>query len=193
LRKFGRKQGRLTTVEPSSNNHQYDDLEPFFARYRALLDRVEKAAVPMAADSRPAHSCGGTGPLYLELIEALYLHTRANIALHAEERRDLINTAARNGEAVDGVLAPCPLERESGCLLPQFRPLRCRIDQAAVDSGLVDEWQKELAILSRDVFFTVFGFNIDEPPCVHVADVVSGRFVQSYFHYIADLSAGKNR
>jgi len=194
LKKFGRKEGRLVSGQPQPHNREYTGLEPFFSRYRILVESLQQEDALLVSEPQSC-TCRGTQPrpLFLELIEALYLHTRANIVLHAELRAQLIDQLSRSGptDVPDDLAAtePCPLLREGSCLLWRFRPIRCRIDAAAIGPERLAAIQQELAELSREVFLAVFDFNLDEPPCVHIKDVLSGRFIQIYFHHIAALKA----
>jgi Fe-S-cluster containining protein len=85
---------------------------------------------------------------------------------------------------------PCPLLREEKCLLARYRPLSCRLYGLNGKVGGLPEAEAILASLSRSVFLALSGALPDESlfrPCF--ADVVSGRFIQTYFHYLGSLSS----
>jgi len=198
LRKYGRKEGQLTVSEPTPENRKNDDLNIYFARYEALLAEVDRLQ---------PHSDGCCGKedghcaddLRLEIIEALYLHEKVNVTLKAEQRKKLIDSVAENGEVqapahppvVLGAGSNCPLYHDSTCLMHRFRPVSCRLRGTAnIPPEVLEKMRMELDNLSRDVFGAVFGFvDTSLPPPVKLTDVVSGRFIQIYFHYLAQKKA----
>ncbi len=198
LRKFGKKEGQLTLQEPTPDNRKNDDLEPFFLRYEILLDRLSSLFPECSECTSPSSckTCNGTTNLYL--IEALYLHTKINITLSQKERAELIEQyspvqksfSAQDKQAIktstSTTSAPiCPLYQGIACLLHQFKPVSCRLhDLDAGEKGIA--FNKELENLSNEIFVAVFGVRIDRPlPQVQIADVVSGKFIQNYFQFLA--------
>lgn len=208
LRKFGKKEGRLTLREPTPENRKPDDLEPFFQRYEALLALIDSANGTSDATCCGAESCSGTdcgsdcsGQVELELIEALYLHTRANVTLSTEKRKELIDratVAAQSDQVGDApqeqteetpqprTKSACPLFAGAACLLHRFRPVSCRLQNINLSEGAKEQLQHDLGQLSREIFAAAFGQTIDQtPPPVQLPDVVTGRFIQNYFRYLA--------
>ena len=197
LRKYGKKEGQLKVSEPTPENRKNDDLNIFFARYEALLAEVDRLA------PKSELCCGKEDSLCaddirLEIIEALYLHEKVNVTLKAEQRKKLIDSTAvdENSVTAEGEVqlpplvlgsgASCPLYNDSVCLLHRFRPISCRLQSGKVPAETVEKIRAELDNLSREVFGAVFGFvDTSLPPPVKIADVVSGRFIQSYFQYLA--------
>lgn len=201
LRKYGKKEGRLTVQEPNPDNRKRDDLEPFFRRYEQLLTILDQVGSgPSDTDCGKLRRCGGQGGCAdrqeLELIEALYLHTRANIALTNEKRRELIDVTAAGQSAPGDPLNPagselpaanhgCPLYQGAACLLHRFRPLSCRLREVELPENAREELQKAMEQLSMEVFAAVFGRAIDQPPPrVRLPQVVTGRFIQDYFQLL---------
>jgi protein tyrosine phosphatase (PTP) superfamily phosphohydrolase (DUF442 family) len=201
LRKYGKKEGRLTVQEPTPDNRNRDDLEPFFRRYEQLLTILDQTGNGEAdSDCGEPRRCGGGGDCAnrqeLELIEALYLHTRASIALTNEKRRKLIdNTVAGPPPATDqqdhvrSVMPAagngCPLYQGAACLLHQFRPLSCRLREVELPEGTRQDLQRSLEQLSMEVFAAIFGRTIEQPPPrVRLPEVVNGRFIQDYFQLL---------
>ncbi len=128
----------------------------------------------------------------LGLIEALYLNDKVNIALPAEVRQQVIERAADAGkdtpEEAGQPATPktCPLHRDGTCLLHRFRPIPCRLRGFADQDPRLAEIHEELDLLSRQVFSALFKEQADgSPPAVSCPDSVSGKFIQSYFHYLA--------
>lgn len=193
LRKYGKKEGQLTVSEPSPENRRNDDLNIFFARYEALLAEVDRLQ-PHSAGCCGKEDGHCADDIRLEIIEALYLHEKVNVTLKADQRKKLIDSVAENGEAQNGLQPPmalgagmnCPLYHGSSCLMHRFRPVSCRLQGSGIPPETLEKIREELDNLSREVFGAVFGF-VDSslPPPVRLADVVSGRFIQIYFQYLA--------
>ncbi len=191
LRKFGKKEGRLNLGEPTPENRVRLDLSEFFSRYEKLLEKVETLAVTVCFDccrtQNGGHSCGS--PFTFELIEALYLNDKINTTLSSDARRTVIEQAAdvgrqRKEQGAENVAGKsCALCEAKTCLLYKFRPVRCRI--RGVASKDAAEINRELTELSRQVFWVLFGDEIDvSPPAVNCSDIISGKFIQYYFHYL---------
>lgn len=179
LRKFGKKEGQLTLHEPDPQNRKHDELAPFFSRYELLLDAISRTAPPPTEGCTPKKSCCGRTPVMIQLIEALYLHTKANIALPAQKRKELIEKVDATGES-------CSLFNEPDGVLYRYRPASCRLHETSLPDEFSERIEKELAQLSREVFAEVFSIRTDTtPPPVQINDVISGRFIQNYFQLLA--------
>lgn len=194
LRKFGKKEGRLTLQEPTPENRKNDDLAPFFARYEQLLERVDSIAGTTTSccgsDTHDANSHCDRKQVTLELIEALYLHHKLNISLSNEKRKSLIdqaaNTKTEQNPPEQSCSGPCPLLQGTACLLHQFRPVGCRMKGKTLSWDDRTTIERELGMLSCEVFTALFGISIDHaPPAVRINDAVSGRFIQQYFQFLA--------
>lgn len=213
LRKFGKKEGRLTLQEPTPENRKNDNLEPFFTRYEKLLELVDtsitNASTCCGSDSCQSSGCNTCiGPVELELIEALYLHSKVNVTLSNNKRKELINLTAltsnentlqeqqeTNTEPEQPFSGPnCPLYQGTACLLHTFRPVSCRIKGRTLPAATTDVIINELEQLSRQIFIAVFSQDIDQPPPpVQLSDVVSGRFIQHYFQFLAERKKASNQ
>lgn len=177
LRKFGKKEGNLTIDEPDPQNRKHNELLPFFSRYELLLDAIDRTVSPLEEGCDVNTDICSRENIEIELIEALYLHTKANITLPAKKRQELMEGGSGHGcslfEGVDG-----PLYR--------FRPASCRLRQLKPPEDFVLRIEKELAKLSMEVFDEIFSIKTDaSPQPVKLNDVLSGRFIQKYFQMLA--------
>ena len=149
----------------------------------------------------------------LNLIEAIYLSNTMNRLLGSEVRKHVIRNAVENdrmtrkilsrlnhkGEGVEaqkeafaeayaGEKILCALNNKQRCSLFNYRPISCRLDgvpAGAVDRSLIAPTLNEL---SRNVFFSFAGFFLDEAGLsFSLTDTISGKFVQKYFYYLANL------
>ena len=179
LRKYGKKEGQLTIHEPDPQNRRHDELAPFFGRYELLIDAIERnASTDPRACSDISH-CTDGDPAEIELIEALYLHTKANVTLSLEKRNEMMTGG-------DGSRSACALFDGPDGPLYRFRPAGCRLRETDLDAEFAERIKKELAQLSREVFAEIFSVETDiPPPPVPITDVVSGRFIQTYFQLLA--------
>jgi protein tyrosine phosphatase (PTP) superfamily phosphohydrolase (DUF442 family) len=151
----------------------------------------------------------------VQLIEAIYLNNRMNRFLKSELRTRVIHDAVEitrrttkvqrrlmekgpggkeNKEAWAEAYARqalrCPLNHDHRCSLTGYRPISCRIHglpEGAINNGFIISMLQEL---SRNVFFSFSGFFLDgEELSFSLADTVSGKFVQKYFYYLANLQS----
>lgn len=163
LRKYGRKSGRLTIREPSLEGDHLVDLSSYFEAYENLLAAAGAAFDVCAANSSRLQSCGrGTDAcchsgIYLQFIEAAYLHYHLNRSLSGEERLAAISRAVKAGAAVADVPEAagkgwlksssdrrdvpggqdytCPLSVDKQCIVYRYRPLACRLYGVPLTAG----------------------------------------------------------
>ena len=150
----------------------------------------------------------------LDLIEAIYLSNTINRFLGSDFRKRVIHNAVQISQKTkkmiarlkkqkgDGIKASkeamveayagerilCPLNNKHRCSLYKYRPISCRLH--GVPAGVIDQdlITPTLRDLSRSVFFSFSGFFLDEEELsFSLADTVSGKFVQEYFYYLANL------
>ncbi|WP_232363762.1 protein-tyrosine phosphatase family protein [Desulfogranum japonicum] len=214
LRKFGKKEGQLKLYEPSAENRRSDDLSVYYKRYEQLLEKVDR----LIEESGPA-SCGKkketcSKNFNLSLIEALYLNNKVNVALTSEQRNAIIDQAVgitdtRKKEENTNTLqegqlpvfhsisdTKCPLRKDGKCLLHTFRPVYCRLAGCSLDAKEVYAIYEELALLSEEVFYAVFGKQAAEYislPDVSNRDTISGKFIQKYFQHLAAQKSDKKK
>ncbi len=203
LRKYGKKEGQLRLAKPAIEPHSTVDLEPHLRAYRILVAEVdaelEKLALSPGCGTKDSRCCREY--FTLTLIESIAVHSAMNRRLKQEERHRAIERAIgiaaeikklRHEYAADEpdrfahrfaeVGLRCPLQLDTGCQLFGERPLRCRIWGLETFRARQDV-EDRLANLSRNVYFALTG---EFPPAeglrFSMADTVSGKFVQVYFH-----------
>ena len=79
----------------------------------------------------------------------------------------------------------CPLNELGQCLLFENRPVACRLFDLPLEARreVASELQQGLARLSREVWFAfTSNFPGNIPLTFSLSAVVSGKFVQSFFH-----------
>ncbi|MFW5836782.1 MAG: protein-tyrosine phosphatase family protein [Desulfovibrionaceae bacterium] len=191
IRKYGRRNPRLTACKPCLELKRSVDLAPFLMDFEALLDSAEQQAQQAA----PGRRCGVdhdrccSRELCLGLVEAVHLAAAVD-ALPSRKRRAAIQRAARRtkGDAPQA----CPLLEDGRCLLGQDRPLECRLFDLPPESAqaLRHDLGPALKEVSDQVYLA-FTSAFAQGPALsfNLADVVSGRYVQKFFHHLreADL------
>ncbi len=212
LRKYGKRQGVLKIREPSLESRHVVDLSIYFSEYEALVQDTEAGL----AESEGRSVCGrDTSECCMEyfeltLMEAIYVNNKLNKVLRLDQRREVINRAVnisktvrklRNGltgEELSSAFVKahlvCPLNEGKKCILFDYRPIRCRTYGApteAVNQSLIDS---VLENLSKEIFFALSGvFLAGKKVTFPMADVISGRFVQEYFHLLASIPKPEER
>lgn len=188
IRKYGRKNGRLTIREPALEFSRPVDLAPFFGDLAALARMADAEA-----DKEGAPRCGrehtrccraGAG---IAFVEAAALGHAMNTTLTSEARLLAVERAASAlGRLSEGEDVPCPLLEEGECLLYADRPLRCRTFGLADRETLTREVvEPGLGRLSREVFFAFASILPDaDPPGFTLAEAVSGKYAQVFFHFL---------
>lgn len=200
LRKFGKKEGKLKITAPTAANRQGVDLSSFYSQYEQLLKRVDfivQSRLPMAKNRDPERCCRRN--FSLAPIEALYLNDKVNIGLSAKERQRVIDRATdsssgaqQSGSASLELDVTCPLYGEEGCLLPQYRPLQCRLQGIELTDDQLTEVSLELSKLSQEIFNALFeNTGTVTPPSVGRSDAISGKFIEQYFQFL--LSAKRKQ
>lgn len=206
LRKMNKKERMLTIREPSLEWKNVVDLAPFFGEYEQLVAEVESSKEDGGRSEQERRSgCeeapGCHRPVNLHFIEAAYLSHSINKKLKQEERTGIIERAAAASrhlkvQAEPGGGAPgysCPLCAENMCIVFPFRPLLCRFDGLPGDVPLravpapelpavIDE---HLSRMSQEMFFALNSSFLGGKKLIFpLAHVVSGKFVQDYFHFL---------
>lgn len=205
IRKYGRRSGMLKVRDPSLEFKNLVDLGPFFADYEALAIRVEDllsledGGEGLGRCGREHTQCCCT-PVRLTLVEAVYLAGRINQDLTSGERLAVIDRAVavagkeraedalHHGEDVclSGAGTVCPLLVDDACLLYEYRPLQCRtyeLDEDTAEMLWTELLAPGLADTSDQLFFAfTSSFSGGSPLTFGLPDVVSGKYVQTFFH-----------
>jgi hypothetical protein len=85
----------------------------------------------------------------------------------------------------------CPLSKEGACLISSSRPLACRFfdlsSLSQADSDFLGSCRDRAKEISQGLFLALVGsFENRDQVSFPLVDVVSGKFVQSFFHLLAD-------
>lgn len=207
LRKYSKLEKPLTIREPSLESKHLVDLFPFFANYQSLLQALDERLVRAGVDSHCGkdHDRCCREPVVVTLIEAVYLTYHMNIGLVRQERKAVIERAVqnlrplremhRNGNApwVEGTeensraCINCPLNESHQCMVFDARPVACRLFDLPEKerAELSNDLQEALTTLSQQVWFAyASSFPENGPLTFFLSEVVSGKFVQSFFHQL---------
>ncbi|GAB1410199.1 dual specificity protein phosphatase family protein [Desulfovibrionales bacterium] len=205
IRKYGKKSPKLTVCEPSLEMRRAVNLAPLFQDYEALATRVDDLAGYELHQScgRDHDRCCRT-PIGLRMIEAVYLTHKLNVALTSEARLEAIDRAvhsARQERAVardmpgthlclSDANALCPLSVQGLCIVYASRPLQCRTFGLDADTS-ADLWDSVLVPaldrLSLELWMAFAGtIARTELPAFALTDVVSGKYVQNFFHLMLE-------
>jgi protein-tyrosine phosphatase/Fe-S-cluster containining protein len=197
LRKYRKLEKPLTIREPSLESKHLVDLFPFFANYQSLLQALDERLVKAGADLQcgMSHDRCCREPIVMTLIEAVYLNYNMNIVLVRQDREAVIERAVENlrplrelrqsGKITAPVHISCPLNESHRCQVFDARPVVCRLfDLPAQErTELSNDLQKALTTLSQQVWFAYSSsFPENDPLTFFLSEVVSGKFVQSFFH-----------
>jgi hypothetical protein len=207
LRKYRKKEKELTIREPALETGHLVDLFPFFADYEAALEAVDSDLARLG----PSRLCGQDHDrccrdlVAMGLAPAVYLSHMMNANLSRHEREGCIQravAASREWGKLKSRLAEyglnedidqawrdlgmlCPLNQYGECLLFDHRPLACRLHDLPPDRAraLGQDLEPGLDDLSRSLFLAFTrSFAPDPPLSFTLPEVVSGKFVQVFFH-----------
>jgi len=189
LKKYGKKSGILKIREPSLEIKNRVDLSHFFSDYESLIKNIDKevqnhSEMDNIQCGRKKHNCCFES-FDLQLIEVIYLHSKMNRHFTSAQRETLIKRAI---ETYKKETMLCPFNDDSGCRIYELRPARCRIYGILEFSKDKHEIHDMLFELSQTVFLAFSGLFLPNTDFTFsVADTISGKFVQKYFHYMADI------
>ncbi len=203
LRKYGKKEGRLTLAEPKIVNRPTVDLSPWTREYASLVREVDHRLREAGCEpecGRGSDRCCRE-PFDLGLIESICLSQALNRRLTRVQRHETIERGIALARAIQDLQAKgtageqedlarryreaglvCPLLVEGRCLLYDERPIRCRCWSVDGEVVRIDDIRSALAALSRNVYLALTGsFPPRDELRFTIADTVSGKFVQLYF------------
>lgn len=224
LRRFARKQGRLTIRGPSLESERLVNLASYFEDYEALVEEAETLFETSKAGDADATRCGRDTDscchrfITLELVEAAYLNHHLNKKLAGEDRMDTIGRAieahriacqvspsdqTRASTLSEGEIAgeacpvgasevqdyTCPLSFQGKCIAFSYRPVACRLYDMEGDHCISTQpLEQGLHDISKRLFIELNSTSMEGTLLFPLTDVVSGRFVQEYFHFISKRS-----
>ncbi|MBM4284077.1 MAG: dual specificity protein phosphatase family protein [Deltaproteobacteria bacterium] len=209
LRKYGKKEGTLTIREPSLETRHLVDLFPFFRDYLGLRQEVDAHLAVQGKTSlcgREHLECCRE-PVDLSFLEATYISHTMNATLDQRTRLAVIQRALEAGRAFKELsnqnrgndaaedLAQiyrqaqilCPLSELGECLLFPDRPLACRLFDVhgPERQGVIQGLTPKLSKTSQELFFAFTSqFPREFPLHFSLWEVVSGKFVQVFFHHL---------
>lgn len=217
VRRYGKQEGRLTIREPSLEAKHLVDLYPFFADYERAVEDVDVLLQGAMSAPREHcgqdHDRCCFELVTVCFAEAVYLAHTLNMVLNSEQRLKAIERAAEAGKRLrrlgyspdqpDSLTGSiwggyseagirCPLSQDGQCLIYDSRPLACRMsdleDEQARHLVVTKILPKTLRVISSNLFFAYTSkFPDPRPPVFTLPDVVSGKFVQTFFHHLMRL------
>jgi len=210
LRKYSKKQGSLSIKVPKIAHDQRDNLSSFFKEYEALAEAVDKEMAKNNIQQLCGHEndrcCHAS--FQIPLLEAIYLNDSMNRTLTAEARTSAIERAVACSKLLQNSLQCfnphqlsgfqehytkdrllCPLSVNGSCILFESRPIRCRpYGGEELGSSFLEPVMNELTRLSNEAFFVLAGeFPQGQGIYSSLIDTVSGKFIQTYFHLMAQV------
>ena len=189
VKTYNKKSGMLKIREPSLEMKNKVDLSHFFSDYEVLVERIDKETAGHRAKDdifcgTGAHPCCEQS-FTMPFIEVIYIHTRMGRQMKSDQRAASVQRAMTAVKAKD---AACPFNCGNGCLIFDFRPVRCRtfmIDGFHQDSVQISNQLQEL---SRTIFLALSGKFLENGQfSFSMSETVSGKFVQAYFNFMAAL------
>jgi len=214
IRKYGKQEKPLTIREPALETKHLVDLFPFFKDYVSLLQEVDGSLAGAGKEARCGreHADCCRDLVVMSFIEAVYVNHVINTTLGRMTRQQVIqralevNRILREWERQEGAnfRTPgfpaiyqraqilCPLNELGECLVFENRPPACRVfDLPARDrQSLLEELSYKLKNTSGNLYFAFTSrfpgeLSLDFP----LSEVVSGKFVQAFFHYLLKNNA----
>ncbi len=204
LKKYGKKSGVLKIREPSLEFKNRVALTGFFFDYESLIQDIDRKLLKIGDNTEVLFKECGRGEdecckksFNLQFIEVLYLYSNINRHFTSAQRQRLIQRSVAVSKSVtspDAADTLCPFNDGKGCEIYDIRPARCRIYGKKDFVQDQDEINSMLFELSKSVFLAFSGKFLSDTDFVFpVAEIVSGKFVQKYFNYMADIERKHTR
>ncbi len=214
LRRYDKREKPLSIREPNLDNRETIDLSVYFSKYEEILEAVDS----MVQEGFPV--CGKDDMdcchRYFELsfLESLYIHSWINRELRLEDRHMLVRKAnhqlqkERELKADLSIDSPseaneefqkfyrdkgleCSLLLEDKCAIFPKRPVRCRVFGVDLDRDRLSSIENLIFEVSRMLFFALSGKFLQKGKLIFsVAEIVSGRFMETYFRYASTATSG---
>jgi len=187
LKQYGKRSGTLKIREASLEMKKGVDLNGFFADYEALIKEMTRNMGNKNKENSEVQTSCGQGlhrccqeSFEMSFMEVVYLYSKVNRHFSSAQREILIQKAVAGSKQKPPL---CPLNNGTGCEIYPMRPARCRC--YGIDGVVSDPHgpPKMMAELSRSIFLALSGqFMPEKGLFFSVADTISGKFVQKYFH-----------
>lgn len=194
LRKYGKKQGRLTLREPTLENKHSVDLNPFFEDLETIFTQVDLEIAEIDGLCGRDHSRCCRRPVQVSFVEAVYLAHNLNTRLSREKRQacisqamEVFQTRQSFGQGVvsleENLL--CPLNDQNKCTFFDYRPLACRlVDYKHLPKKEKQKLQQDTQTISENLFLAFSGQFMHKSFSFDLNQVVSGKYVQEFFHVL---------
>jgi Fe-S-cluster containining protein len=214
IRKYGKQEKPLTVREPTLETKHLVDLFPFFKDYGRLLKEVDSCLLKAGKKDLcgQGHSDCCRELVIMPFIEAVYVNHVINITLGRIVRQNVIQRAVEVSRGLRelvrqeqtnfrspgfaatyrGAQILCPLNELGECLIFENRPVACRLfDLPAQDrQGLLEGLPYKFSSISDNLYFAFTSrFPGELPLDFPLSEVVSGKFVQVFFHYLLKNNA----
>lgn len=211
LRQYGKKEGALSIREPSLETKHLVDLFPFFRDYLGLRQEVDASLVQQGKTALcgQGHMDCCHEPVEMTFIEATYISHTMNTTLGQRTRQAVVQRALEAGRAQKALPHPnrgnysgeqfaqiyrqahilCPLSELGECLIFPDRPMACRLFDLPGQARheVIQGLEPGLAKTSRELFFAFTSeFPREFPLRFFLWEVVSGKFVQIFFHHLVN-------
>lgn len=200
LKKYGKQTGELKIREPSMENKRTVELSGFFNEYQVIVQEIEEKLKKAMQSGLELPECGKNTisccrtPFHVLFIEAAYVNHQMGRTLTSHDRMDVLTEAARltsyikKHDAEQATAYLCPLNRNGACAIYNYRPIACRVYGLSNEVIQQDLLKEMLLKLSQSLFFALSGaFASKETLVFPFLDVISGRFVQTYFNNMLKL------
>jgi Fe-S-cluster containining protein len=214
IRKYGQREKTLTLREPALETKHLVDLFPFFTDYGRLLQEVDNCLHRRGKEAlcgrEHSHCCREL--VVTSFIEAVYVNHVISITLGSVARQHVIGRAVEASRSLRELRQPeqldlsspalaaayrqahilCPLNEFEECLIFENRPLACRLFDVPAQErqSFLQELPHQLKNISDNVYLAFTSrfpgkLSLDFP----LNEVVSGKFVQAFFHHLLKSNA----
>ncbi len=188
LKKYNKQTCVLTIREPSLELKPKVNLSDYFSDYEALIKKIDQQVENQKKNSLiiwPHKECRCSHEEFdIQLVEAIYLHSKVNEHFTSHQRRSLIERAA----ATKNNAMPCPFYNNLECEIYNRKPARCRLCGVTGLSKDEQDIYENLFELSQAVFLALSGDLMPDTEFkFSIADTVSGKFIHKYFHYLSGI------
>jgi len=189
IRKLGKKEGRLTIREPSLEWKSLVDLGPFFADYEQLLAKVDQSLEKQDNEAAYLTHCLNRKLTSKDRLAAIARSVEVSRNMRNRGKNSEVRQETGSSDRYGKKDILCPLSLEQQCLVYVSRPLACRysdLNEADVDKTFLHSCHERVEELSKGIFLALCGNFLERKKIFFpLVDVVSGKFVQAFFHLLS--------